>query len=272
MADEGKGEASMTFWEHLDVLRASLLRILAVAALCSVAAFLCKDKMFDVILAPGSSDFVMYRLFDRVAAGLGAGPTGSFAIRLINTDLAAQFVIHMKTAVFVGLLLSSPYTLYLLFRFVSPALYENERKYSVGIVVSAYFMFLAGVAMNYFLIFPLTVRFLGMYQVSATVENVITLQSYMDTFSMMCLAMGVVFEVPVLCWLLARVGMLTSSLMCKYRKHAVVLILVVAAVITPTSDVFTLMLVSLPIWLLYEASVFIVRLTEKNKSGVPDAV
>lgn len=265
MAEDRHGEADMTFWEHLDVLRASLLKMLAAMAVCSVVAFVCKDALFDFILAPGCSDFVTFRLLGRIGTWAGAGGMAPFTVKLINTDLAAQFVLHMKAAVFAGLLVASPYAIYLLFRFVSPALYEDERRYSVGITGGAYVMFLVGVLLNYFLIFPLTVRFLGMYQVSGAVENVITLQSYMDTLLMMSLTMGVVFEVPVLCWLLARAGFLTSGYMRRYRKHAVVVILVVAAVITPTSDVFTLLLVALPITLLYEVSILLVRATERKR-------
>lgn len=257
----------MTFWEHLDVLRASLLKIVAVTAVCAIAAFVCKERLFAVILAPGSSDFVTYRLFARIGAWFGAAEMERFTVELINTELAAQFVLHMKSALFAGLLISSPYTVYLLFRFITPALYENERKYSVGIASSAYVMFLLGVLLNYFLIFPLTVRFLGMYQVSAAVGNYITLQSYLDTLLMMSLMMGIVFEVPVLCWLLACAGLLRAAAMKRYRKHAIVAILVAAAIITPTSDAFTLVLVALPIWLLYEASILIVRVTNRRKQA-----
>ena len=267
MAGGKPDEARMTFWEHLDVLRASLLRIVAVTVVFAVAAFVCKEQLFSVVLAPGSSDFVTYRLFDRVGAWLGTPPMEHFTVELINTELAAQFVLHMKTALFAGLLLSSPYTVFLLFRFVTPALYENERKYSVGIASSAYVMFILGVLLNYFLIFPLTVRFLGMYQVSATVGNYITLQSYMDTLLTMSLTMGIVFEVPVLCWLLACAGLLEAAFMRRYRKYAVVVILVAAAIITPTSDAFTMILVALPIWLLYELSILIVRLTNRRKQA-----
>ena len=126
-------------------------------------------------------------------------------------------------------------------------------------------MFLSGAALIYFLIFPLTFRFLGTYQVSAEVENTITLESYMDTLLMMTLTMGIVFEIPILCWLLARLGFLTASFMRRYRRHAIVLILVAAAVITPTSDVFTLLLVGMPMWMLYEAGIYLVALTEKRR-------
>ena len=184
-----------------------------------------------------------------------------FFVRLINTGLAEQFVIHMKAALCVGVLCASPYILYQLFRFVSPALYADERKYVVRVVGGGYAMFLLGVSISYFLIFPLTFRFLGTYQVSGEVENMISLQSYISTLMTMSLAMGRVFEIPILSWLFAKLGFLSAGFMRRYRKHAVVVILVVAAIITPTSDVFTLSLVALPMWLLYEVSIWVVSRT-----------
>lgn len=245
---------SLTFWEHLDILRGSLIRMLVAAIVAGVAAFLLKDWLFDVVLAPSSSDFITYRL-------LGVEP---FRIELVNTGLTEQFMIHMKVSLVAGILIASPYILYLLFRFISPALYDNERRYSVRLTVAAYLMFLFGVAVNYFVIFPLTVRFLGTYQVSDDIHNLLTISSYVDTLAMMSLVFGIVFEIPVVSWLLARFGLLKSVWMSHYRRHAIVAIVIVAAVITPTSDVFTLFMVSLPIWLLYEASVLIVRITEKK--------
>ena len=156
---------------------------------------------------------------------------------------------------------SSPYIIYQLFRFVSPALYDNERRYVVRVVGFGYLMFLMGATVSYFLIFPLTFRFLGTYQVSGEVTNMITLDSYISTLMTMTLAMGIVFEIPILSWLFAKLGFLTSAFMRHYRKHAIVIILVVAAVITPTSDVFTLLVVSLPMYLLYEFSIVLVKLS-----------
>ena len=189
-----------------------------------------------------------------------------FYVKMINTQLAAQFITHMSVfflcRVFVGHLLMF---IYQLFRFVSPALYENEKKYSTRVVGWGYFLFMMGVLLNYFLIFPLTFRFLATYQVSMEVENTITLSSYMDTLMMMSLMMGIVFEIPVLCWLFAKLGFLTADFMKRYRRHAIVIILIVGAVITPTSDVFTLMMVSVPMYLLYEVSIWIVSRTGKKQ-------
>ena len=244
-----------TFWEHLDVLRASLIRMAIAVVIFGIVAFCMKEALFSIVLAPCSSDFITYRL-------LGAE---AFHIHLMNIGLTEQFMIHMRTAIYAGLLVASPYILYELFRFVSPGLYQNERHYAVWIVGAAYLMFIIGTLINYFVVFPLTVRFLGTYQVSPDVANMLTLQSYIDTLLGMSLVMGVVFELPVVCALMGRMGLLTDHFMAEYRRHAVVAILVVAAIITPTTDVFTLFIVALPIYLLYEVSIQIVRITKLNK-------
>lgn len=264
--NEPEDKNTLTFWEHLDELRGSLIRAAAVTLACALVAFFLKDALFGIVLAPKSPDFLTYRLLKRAGEWVSGTDfvSSPFEVRLINTALTEQFVIHMKTAAYAGLLCASPYILYLLFRFVSPALYVNERRYAVRMVGAGYVMFLLGTLLNYFLIFPLTFRFLGTYQVSAEVENSITLQSYMDTLLMMSLMMGIVFEIPVLCWLLARMGILHAAFMRHYRRHAIVLILTVAAVITPTSDVFTLLMVGMPMWFLYEASILIVSAVDKS--------
>ena len=244
----------MTFWDHLDVLRSSVIRMAVAVMVLGVAAFCLKDLLFSVVLAPRSSEFVTYQLL-----GVKA-----FQISLMNTGLTEQFMIHMRTAIYAGVLLASPYILYELFRFVSPGLYHNEWRYAVWIVGAAYVMFLMGTLVNYFVVFPLTVRFLGPYQVSPDVANMLTLQSYIDTLLGMSLVMGVVFELPVVCGLMGRMGLINSRMMSQFRRHAVVAILIVAAIITPTTDVFTLFVVALPIYLLYELSIQIVRIAKRN--------
>lgn len=238
-----------TFWDHLEVLRFSLLKILAASVAVGTLAFCMKETLFGVVLAPSRSAFVTYRL-------LGAEP---FSIRLINTGLTEQFIIHIKVAFAAGLLIALPYIVYVLFSFVSPALYDRERRLSVRLCVGAYTMFAIGTLVNYFVIFPLSVRFLGTYQVSADIQNMLTVSSYVDTLLMMTLVFGIVFEIPVVCWLLARAGMLRAEWMSRYRRHAIVAILAVAAVITPTADMFTLVIVALPVLALYEISILIVR-------------
>ena len=240
---------NLTFWEHVDVLRGCLVRIIVVTVVCGLAAFNFKETLFSIVLAPSQYSFVSYRL-------LHASP---FHINLVNIGLTEQFMIHVKTAFSFGFLVASPYVLYTLYRFIAPALYRRERHYAVRVVLGGYVMFVLGLLVNYFIIFPLTVRFLGTYQVSSSVHNMLSLQSYIDTLLMMSLMFGILFEIPVISWLLALFGLLKAEWMQRYWRQALVAIVVIAAVITPTGDAFTLAIVSLPIWLLYEASILIVR-------------
>lgn len=237
-----------TFWEHLDELRSVIIRSLTVVLVAAVAAFLLKDELFAIVLAPRSSDFISFRLM---------GIDEPFCISLMNTGLTEQFMIHMRVAIYGGLLVASPYVLYQLFGFIAPGLYQNERKAATWIGVSAYGMFIVGTLIDYLLIFPLTVRFLGTYQVSPEVANMLTLQSYVDTLISMSFVMGVIFELPVVCMILGRIGIINRKMMSTYRRYAIVAILIIAAIITPTTDAFTLLIVALPIWLLYEISIFL---------------
>lgn len=248
-----KSSANLTFWEHIDVFRGSLIRILVAVIISAIVAFMLKEEVFSVILAPTSTDFVTYRLIS-----LLSGEENRFSAELINTGLASQFMVHVEVAFAIGLLFVSPYVIYLLFKFISPALYESERKYATAVVVGGYAMFVSGILLNYYLIFPLTFRFLSTYQVSAEVSNYIAIDSYISTLLSLSLMMGIVFELPVVAWILGKMGILKAKTMRQSRRYAIVAILVVAAVITPTSDVFTLLVVSLPIYILYEISIFLV--------------
>lgn len=254
--NRGNEPKKQTFWEHLDILRGDLLRVIGLVAACSLAAFCLKSQLFKIVLAPCSSSFISYRL-------LKAEP---FTIRLINVGLTEQFAVHVKTALAAGIYAASPYVIYLLYQFVAPALYQRERHYASRIVCSGYLMFILGSIINYFLVFPLTVRFLGTYQVSDAVSNLLSLQSYIDTLLTMSVVFGIIFEIPVLSWILSLSGLLRPEWMIRYRRHAIVAIVIIAAVITPTGDAFTLLMVSLPIWLLYEVSVYIVKVSYKRKT------
>jgi len=245
-----------TFWEHLDELRWAILRSLGVTVVFAVTLFCLKDQLFNVVLAPRTSSFITYRL-------IGAD---SFSIHLMNIGLTEQFMTHLRVAIYAGLLFALPYVLYELFRFVSPGLYQNERKAATWIVGSSYLMFLLGTLINYFIIFPFTLRFLGTYQVSEDVANMLTLQSYIDTLITMSFVLGLVFELPVVCAILGRMGFINGNLMRRYRRHAIVAILIIAAIITPTTDMFTLLVVSVPIWLLYEMSILLVP-SQSNRSS-----
>jgi len=230
----------LTFWEHLDELRRRIWYVLLVTVVAMVACFCFKEQLFAVVMYPK--------------------PAG---MQLINVELTQQFLTHMRVALWAGLLVVSPYILYQLFAFVAPGLYQAERRLAVRAVGCGYLLFLGGVALNYFVIFPFTVRFLGGYQVSAEVQNTITLSSYISVLGVLSLVMGVVFELPILCWLLAKIGVLKAKFMKHYRRHAIVVIVILAAIITPTGDPFTLSLVAVPIYLLWELSIIIVKHVEK---------
>ncbi len=236
----------MTFWDHLEELRRVLLRCIIVVATFSVLAFIFKDELFAIIFAPKSPHFL-------------PGIFGeTLTIQLINTELPRQFVVHMMVSFYAGIIVSAPYIIFELYRFISPGLYENERRCSTPLIAAAYLMFMSGILFSYFILFPITFRFLAGYQVDSSVENLISLESYIDTLVFLSLVMGIVFEIPVLSWLLGRLGILHRSTMQQYRRHAIVIILIVAAVITPTSDAITLTIVSLPMYLLYEVSILLV--------------
>ena len=236
----------MTFWDHLEELRRVLLRCIIVVATFAVLAFIFKDELFTIIFAPKSPHFL-------------PGIFGeTLTIQLINTELPRQFVVHMMVSFYAGIIVSAPYIIFELYRFISPGLYENERRCSTPLIAAAYLMFMSGILFNYFILFPITFRFLAGYQVDSSVENLISLESYIDTLVFLSLVMGIVFEIPVLSWLLGRLGILHRSTMQQYRRHAIVIILIVAAVITPTSDAITLTIVSLPMYLLYEVSILLV--------------
>jgi sec-independent protein translocase protein TatC len=242
----------MTFWDHLEELRRVLLRCIVVVALFAILAFLFKDEVFWVIFLPKNPDFLNYQL------SIFNYQLSIPEVQLINTELTRQFVVHMTTSFYVGLIVAAPYIIYELYRFISPALYENERRYSTPLIISSYLMFMLGVLFSYFILFPITFRFLAGYQVDDSIQNLISLESYIDTLTFLSLAMGIVFEIPILSWLLGRLGILHRGQMQQFRRHAIVAILLVAAIITPTSDAITLAVVSLPMYLLYEASILLV--------------
>lgn len=248
----------MTFGEHLEVLRKMLFRIIGVALVFAVAIFCAKDTTFRLLLAPCDNGFITYRWIETVAQSVGMDfRFAPFHVQLINIELSSQFMIHVSTAVYLALLFASPYIVVELYRFIAPALYENERHYSVAVSVAIYVLFMLGVLMSYYVLFPFALRFLGTYQVVPDVVNQISLSSYISTFTTLTLLMGLVFQIPVLSFFLAKMGLLEAGFMKRYRRHAFILIAVVAAFITPP-DIFTCCLVTLPMYGLYEASILIV--------------
>ena len=236
-----------------------LFRILAVAGVIAVTVFCFKDETFRLLLAPSEWDFVTYRWIERMIQAMGYDfHFEEYHVNLIATDLSSQFMTHITTAVYLGLLGASPYILFELFRFISPALYDDERRYSVLVAVIIYALFVVGVAMNYFVLFPISFRFLGTYSVAERVVSNITLDSYISTFVSLTLAMGLIFQLPVIAYFLGRMGFITSDMLAQYRRHAIIVIMLLSAIITPP-DVMTLILVAIPLYLLYEVSIRVVH-------------
>ena len=252
----------LTFGGHLEVFRQMLFRILGVAGLIAVVVFCFKDTTWNILMAPSEWDFCTYRWLETAMQAMGFDfHFEEFHVSMIATDLSSQFMTHITTAVYLGLLGASPYILYELFRFISPALYENERRYSVQVAGIIYVLFLLGVLMSYFVLFPISFRFLGTYSVSAKVVSNITLDSYISTFVSLTLVMGVVFQLPVIAFFLGKMGIVTSNMLANYRKHSLIVIMLVASIITPP-DIMTLILVTIPLYLLYEVSIRVVKIIE----------
>ena len=258
MTDDG-GQELLSFGDHLEVLRRMLFRIIAVAGVIAVVVFCFKETTFSMLLAPSEWDFVTYRAIERTLQAMGVDfHFEPYHVQLIATELQSQFMTHISTAVYLGLLAASPYIMYELFRFISPALYENERRYSVRVTLTIYVLFVIGVLMTYFVLFPISFRFLGTYSVAERVHSTITIDSYISSLLSLTLVMGAVFQLPVICFILGKLGLISSQLLARYRRHAFILLMVVAAVITPP-DLMTLVLVSIPLYLLYEVSIWVVR-------------
>ena len=253
----------MTFGGHLEVLRRMLFRIIAVAGILAIVVFCFKDITWHLLLAPSECDFVTYRWIESGATTLGIDfHFEQFKIDLIATDLSSQFMTHITTSLYLGLLGASPFIMFELFRFVSPALYDNEKRYSIQVVMIIYLLFILGILMNYYVLFPISFRFLGTYSVAERVHSTITLDSYISTFTTLTLLMGVVFQLPVIAFALAKLKFISSDILSKYRKHSFLIIMLVAAIITPP-DLMTLVLVTIPLYLLYEISIRVTRWVEK---------
>ena len=255
---EGK---EMSFWEHLDELKKVLFRSAIAVVLSMVVIFCFKSFVFDtIIFSPRSSDFVIYKWINQLASlkpWLSSLSIESFQIELINIEMAAQFLTHVNVSFWLGFVLSVPFILYQLWTFVQPALYPNEKK-SIMIAFSfCSILFFMGIVVGYFMVFPLTIKFLGTYQVSGWVENQISLKSYISMFTWLILMMGLVFEMPVLVHVLSRLGIVTKKFLRKYRKHAAVVLMILAAAITPSGDAFTMFVVAMPLFFLYEFSILV---------------
>ena len=259
-------EKEMTFWEHLEELRWHIVRSIAAIAIFAIIAFISKDFIFNqIILVPKSGDFITHRGLCHIGRWLerhvafissSAFCLSDFNLKIINIKLAGQFLMHFYISFFVGLIAAIPFVIREIWSFIKPALYENEKKYTGGAVLWSSMLFIAGVLFSYFLIVPITILFLGTYNVSDYVENQIALNSYINTVVMLSFSVGLIFELPVFIYFLTKVGIITPAFMRKNRKIMIVVILIIAAIITPP-DVFSQILVAIPLFGLYELSILI---------------
>lgn len=257
----------MNFLDHLEALRWHLVRGTLVIFVFAVAAFIYKEILFDVIIfGPKQPDFITYRILCKLSERLSIDMCiTDIPFTLINTTMAGQFTTHMVAAGVAGLILGFPYLLWEIWRFVKPALTNKERGYTRGIVLSASLLFFCGVAFGYFILSPLSINFLGSYQVSEEVKNAITIDSYISIVTLMTIACGVVFELPILVFFLTKIGIITPKFMRTYRKHAFIVNLIIAALITPSPDVTSQILVAIPLFLLYEFSIFVSVVVAKKE-------
>lgn len=260
----------MSFWSHLDTLRGVFMRIAAIFVVAAVASFCVMPRVFDtVILAPCHDSFPLYRLLDAIAAGNPLFPAGlaePFDLQLASLQLTSQFVTHMTASCWLAAIVTFPMAIYLLWGFVSPALYDHERRGIRRAFVFGNLMFYLGVATAYWLVFPLAVRFLATYQLSPGITAIVSLDSYMETLFTLVLLMGIVFELPLVAWLLGKMGLLTRRFFSRFRRHAVVALLIVAGLVTPTGDPFTMLAVFIPIYALWELSARLVPRPEPEPS------
>ena len=259
----------MSFWDHLEELRWTLFRSVLALFVFAIAGFSVMPWLFDnVVMAPCSSDFIVYREMCKISSHFSFLPdfcNDTFHVNIVNIKLASQFFTHMTSSFWLALLLTFPYLMWEIWKFVSPALYENEKKNVRWVFLFGTIMFFIGCSVGYFLVFPMTLRFLATYELSAAITEQAFLDSYMDNFLMLIFVMGIVFEMPLVSWLLSQIGLLNRSFFHKYRRHAVVGLLVGAAFITPSSDPFTLSIVFLPLYGLYELSAFFVKKAPKEE-------
>lgn len=251
----------LTFGEHLNELRKVFVKVALVVLLCMIIVFGFKDFVFKILLWPCESDFKTFNILRSVWSS-NIYPDD---MELITTDISSQFMAHLSVSFYMGLLLASPYILYEIMLYVTPALYEKEKKYAYKILFSVYLLFFIGIFVSYWILFPVSCRFLASYSISANVKPMISLDSYMSLFISLTILMGVVFQLPILAFSLAKLGIIDHKTMAQYRKHAFILIVVVAALITPP-DILTLIIVTFPLYLLYEASIWGLRILCNKKT------
>ncbi|MEO7213210.1 twin-arginine translocase subunit TatC [Mucilaginibacter sp.] len=261
-------EAEMSFFDHLEALRWHLIRAAIAIVVFTIGAFYFYDFIFDtVILGPSRTDFWTYRMLCKLGDLLGKPGfcIDKINIKLINTEMAGQFTLQINSCLLIGVMLGFPYLLYEVWLFVKPALHEKERKAATGFVFYATFLFVLGIMFGYYVITPESINFLSGFKVSEKIENYFDIDSYLSSVATLTLATGIVFQLPILVYILSSLGILTPQFMRSGRRYAVVAILVIAAVITPTPDMMTMTIVSIPLFVLYEVGIVVAGVVEKRK-------
>lgn len=260
-------EGEMTFLDHLETLRWHLIRSFLVILGLAIIAFLNKSIVFDgIVLAPSSTDFWTYRTLCILSDKLYLGDNlciKSMGFELSNIHMAGQFTQHIFVSLAMGIIAGFPYLVFELWRFIKPALNKAETKYALALIFFTSLLFFLGVAFGYYLLSPMSIRFLGTYQVSESITNVITIRSYIATLASVTFAAAIIFEIPILVYFLSKMGLVTPDVMRQYRKHAFVSVLAIAAVLTPP-DMTSQILLCIPFFLLYEGSIKICRMVTKS--------
>jgi sec-independent protein translocase protein TatC len=258
-----KNPNEMSFFEHIEELRWHLFRAMICILVVTIAVFVMKNFVFqEVILGPTTPDFITYKLFCEYLPQFCFYPQH---LQIITRDIQEQFISHIKVSLWLGFIVSFPYILYELWRFIKPGLYKKEIKAARGMVFICSFLFLVGVSFGYFIIAPVAITFLSTYSVSPDIANTTTLNALVNSITMFTLPVGLIFETPVILYFLAKIGLVSSAFLAQYRRHAVLVIVIVAAVITPGPDVFSQMLVAIPLYLLYEVSIIVVKRIDKER-------
>lgn len=269
-----KHEAEMSFLDHLEELRWHIIRSALAVLVFAIVAFIMKGFIFDqVILRPRMPEFWTNRMLAKLGEMVGSDALNinQQPLKLIAIKMSDQFMMHVMISLIAGLILASPFIIYEFWSFIKPALYEKEKKHASGAVFYTSVLFLLGVLFGYFLITPLSIEFLGTYSVSADVVNQINTRSYISTVTSISLASGVVFLLPIFAYFLSKVGILTPQFMKNYRKHAYVLMLLLSAIITPP-DVFSQIMVCIPLIILYEVGIVISRRVVKKREYEMEAM
>jgi sec-independent protein translocase protein TatC len=261
-------EKEMSFLDHLEALRWHLVRSSAAILIGAILAFIFSDFIFDdVIFGPKKPDFITYRAFCKLSQWIGMGDDfcmTEMPFKIINNEMGGQFSMHMWVSIVVGIVFAFPYIVFEIWRFIKPALYSNERQHATGGIFYTSLLFLSGVSFGYFLIAPLSINFLANYTVSAEIDNFINISSYISTITMVTLASGVLFELPIFIYFLSKIGLVNPAFLRKYRRHAIVLNLIASAIITPP-DVVSQIIVALPLAVLYEVGIVISGRVEKQR-------